>query len=67
MADIADMGATRIEILGDGNIPGYPTPTTAWIDSWHELLQTYGLTATNWFLGLDAAMWRERDLTAEEL
>ena len=25
-ADIADLGATGIEILGEGNIPDYPTP-----------------------------------------
>ena len=25
-ADIADIGATGIEILGEGNIPDYPTP-----------------------------------------
>ena len=36
-ADIADLGATGIEILGEGNLPNYPTPTrpgstpgTAW-------------------------------------
>ena len=25
-ADIADLGATGIEILGEGNLPNYPTP-----------------------------------------
>ena len=32
-ADIADLGATGIEILGEGNLPNYPTPDAAWIDA----------------------------------
>ncbi|MFJ9180628.1 DUF6379 domain-containing protein [Streptomyces sp. NPDC102360] len=66
MADIADLGATGIEILGEGNIPGYPRPDAGWIDTWHRLLDRYGLTATNYGAWVDTAMWRERDLTAEE-
>ena len=37
MADIADMGAMGIEILGEGNVPGYPSPDPAWVDSCHAL------------------------------
>ncbi|SHN39383.1 C-glycoside deglycosidase beta subunit domain-containing protein [Cryptosporangium aurantiacum] len=66
LADVADLGATGIEILGEGNVPGYPDPDPAWIDRWHGLLQTYGLTATNYGSWVDTAMWRDRDLTAEE-
>ena len=65
-ADIADMGAEGIEILGEGNIPNYPTPDAAWIDTWHGLLQEYGLTATNYGSWIDTTMWRDRDLTVEE-
>lgn len=66
MADIADLGATGIEILGEGNIPGYPTPSAGWIDRWHSLLETYGLTATNYGSWVDTTMWLDRALTAEE-
>jgi sugar phosphate isomerase/epimerase len=66
MADIADLGATGIEILGEGNIPGYPHPDPDWIDTWHRLLDRYGLTPTNYGSWVDTAMWRDRDLTAEE-
>lgn len=66
MADIADMGATGIEILGEGNIPGYPAPSPEWVNSWHALLEKYSLTATNYGSWIDTAMWRDRDLTAEE-
>jgi sugar phosphate isomerase/epimerase len=66
VADVADMGAEGIEILGEGNIPNYPTPDAAWIDTWHGLLQEYGLTATNYGSWIDTTMWRDRDLTVEE-
>jgi sugar phosphate isomerase/epimerase len=66
MADIADLGATGIEILGEGNVPGYPDPDPAWIDTWHRLLERYGLTPTNYGSWVDTAMWRDRDLTAGE-
>ncbi|GAA2870289.1 C-glycoside deglycosidase beta subunit domain-containing protein [Paenarthrobacter ilicis] len=66
MADIADMGATGIEILGEGNIPGYPTPDPAWIDHWHAMLERYSLTPTNYGSWIDTAMWHDRDLTEDE-
>ena len=66
LADVADLGATGIEILCEGNIPNYPTPDRAWIDSWHGLLEKYGLTATNYGSWVDTTRWGDRDLTAEE-
>ncbi|GGS23695.1 hypothetical protein GCM10010269_73160 [Streptomyces humidus] len=66
VADIADMGATGIEILGEGNIPGYPSPDPAWVDAWHRLLDTHGITPTNYGSWVDTTLWRDRDLTAEE-
>jgi sugar phosphate isomerase/epimerase len=66
LADVADLGATGIEVLGEGNIPGYPSPDTAWVDHWHGLLERYGLTATNYGSWVDTEMWRDRSLTAEE-
>ncbi|MGY1715004.1 DUF6379 domain-containing protein [Geodermatophilus sp. SYSU D01106] len=66
LADVADLGATGIEILGEGNVPGYPSPDAAWIDTWHGLLARYGLTATNYGSWVDTEMWSDRALTAEE-
>lgn len=66
MAHIADVGATGIEILGEGNIPSYPAPSAAWIDEWHRLLEEHGLEATNYGSWIDSRMWRDRDLTAGE-
>ncbi|WP_204282674.1 DUF6379 domain-containing protein [Goekera deserti] len=65
-ADIADMGATGIEILGEGNLPGYPEPDPAWIDGWHDLVQRYGVTPTNFGCWVDTTRYPGRDLTAEE-
>jgi sugar phosphate isomerase/epimerase len=65
-ADIADIGATGIEILGEGNVPGYPNPDAAWIKTWHGLLDQYGLTPTNYGAWVDTDMWRDRSLTAAE-
>jgi sugar phosphate isomerase/epimerase len=65
-ADIADLGATGIEILGEGNVPNYPAPDAAWINTWHGLLETYGLTATNFGSWVDTTRWHARDLTVEE-
>lgn len=65
-ADIADMGATGIEILGEANVPGYPSPSTAWIDNWHGLLAKYGLTPTNYGAWVDTDMWHNRNLSASE-
>lgn len=66
MAEIADLGATGIEILGEGNVPGYPEPTAAWIDEWHRLLAVYSLTPTNYGSWIDSRMWLDRDLTAKQ-
>ncbi|WP_292899785.1 TIM barrel protein [Microbacterium sp.] len=65
-AEIADLGATGIEILGEGNISHYPTPETAWIDRWHALCAQYGLEPTNYGSWIDSRMWRHRDLTVDE-
>lgn len=66
MAEIADTGATGIEILGEGNIAGYPNPSSAWIDNWKALCEKYRLTPTNYGSWIDSRMWLDRDLTAKE-
>jgi sugar phosphate isomerase/epimerase len=66
MAQIADIGATGIEILGEGHVPNYPEPSTAWIDQWYGLLGKYQLEPTNYGSWIDSSMWRDRDLTADE-
>jgi len=70
LASIADIGATGVEILGEGHVPGYPAPTTAWIDRWFQLLETYKLEPTNYGSWIDTRLHSSgpaaRDLTAQE-
>jgi sugar phosphate isomerase/epimerase len=66
MADIADLGATGIEILTQSSIPNYPDPTDAWINHWQQLLEKYRLTPTDLCSWVDNQMWLDRDLTAIE-
>ncbi|MFT4211818.1 MAG: DUF6379 domain-containing protein [Microbacterium sp.] len=70
LAAVADVGATGVEILGEGHIAGYPEPTTAWIDRWFELLAQYRLEPTNYGSWIDTRLHSSgihaRDLTAAE-
>jgi sugar phosphate isomerase/epimerase len=63
---IADMGATGIEILGEGHVAGYPEPPTAWIDNWFALLEKYKLEPTNYGAWIDTRLRLARTMTAQE-
>jgi sugar phosphate isomerase/epimerase len=62
----ADVGATGIEILGEGHIEGYPRPTTQWIDNWFRLLEKYRLEPTNMCSWVDTRITLTRNLTVAE-
>lgn len=66
MADIADIGVKGIEILGESNVPGYPTPESTWVDHWYALLDRFDLTPTNMCSWVDAVLWRDRELSPKE-
>ena len=66
LADVADMGATDLEILADTHIPGYPTPSTEWVDHWHALLERHALVPTCYSSWLDTRLYRDRALTVDE-
>ena len=63
---IADTGATGIEILGEAQVEGYPNPTTAWVDTWHRLLETHRLEPTNICSWIETRTTLKRSLTVEE-
>lgn len=69
-AHVADVGATGIEILGEGHVANYPEPPTAWIDRWFALLEQYRLEPTNYGSWIDTRLHSSgpnaRDLTAAE-
>lgn len=70
LAGIADIGATGVEILGEGHIPNYPNPSQEWVDDWFRLLDKYGLEPTNYGSWIDTRLHSSgengRDMTVEE-
>jgi sugar phosphate isomerase/epimerase len=66
LADVADMGATGIEILSDTHIAGYPRPTHEWRRNWHKLLERYGLEPTCYSCWIDSRLAPGRVLTVDE-
>jgi sugar phosphate isomerase/epimerase len=70
LAGIADIGATGVEILGEGHIPNYPDPSQEWVDDWFRLLDEYGLEPTNYGSWIDTRLHSSgpngRDMTVEE-
>ncbi|HKU02193.1 MAG TPA: DUF6379 domain-containing protein [Arthrobacter sp.] len=66
LAHVADVGATGVEILGEGHVPGYPEPSPAWIDSWFSLLEKYSLEPTNYGSWIDTRLHPGRSMTAAE-
>lgn len=63
---IADTGATGIEILGEGQIEGYPHPSSQFLDRWFGLLDKYKLEPTNMCSWVDMRITLQRNLTVEE-
>lgn len=63
---IADTGATGIEILGEGQIEGFPNPSTAWLDRWFGLLDRHKLEPTNMCSWVDMRLTLSHYLTVEE-
>lgn len=63
---VADVGATGVEILGEGHVHNYPEPSTSWIDAWFALLEKYSLEATNYGSWIDTRLHPGRALTAVE-
>ena len=66
LADVADMGATDVEILADTHIPGYPNPPSAWVEEWHALLERCGLTPTCYSSWLDTRLRPDRSMRIDE-
>ena len=66
LADVADMGATGIEILADTHIAGYPQPTAEWVERWHRMVDRHGLTPTCYSSWLDTRLRKGRTLTVDE-
>ncbi|MFV2196844.1 C-glycoside deglycosidase beta subunit domain-containing protein [Nocardiopsis sp. LOL_012] len=66
LASIADVGATGVEILGEGHVPGYPEPSAEWIDAWFAGIERHGLEPTNYGSWIDTRLRPGRSMTVEE-
>lgn len=70
LRSIADLGATGVEILGEGHVPNYPDPPQEWVDEWFRLLDRYGLEPTNYGSWIDTRLHSSgeqgRDMTVDE-
>lgn len=65
-ADVADMGATGIEILANTHIENYPYPTDEWVDKWFALCDKYQLEPVEYGHWIDCRVLQDRMLTTEE-
>lgn len=66
MQDMADIGVSGIELLGEANISGYPEPSATWMDNWFKQIEKYRLTPTNLCSWVDNLLWKQRELSDEE-
>ncbi len=66
MAELASIGATGIQLIGEEMVPDYPNPPQAWVDHWHELLGKYRLTPTNLDTFVDIYVGGHRTMSLQE-
>ncbi len=64
--DMQDMDAHGLEILANTHIPGYPTPSEAWIEEWFKLLKKYEIVPVEYGHWIDSRLYAGRELTTEE-
>ena len=64
--DVADLGATGLEILGETHIADYPNPSAAWVDAWFARLEKFALTPTCYGSWVDTRRFGGRPITVEE-
>jgi sugar phosphate isomerase/epimerase len=66
IADIADMGAEGIEILGESHVADYPTPGGRWVDQWFAWMERYQVKPSAYDTFVDSMFYRNRLLTSDE-
>jgi sugar phosphate isomerase/epimerase len=64
--EAAAFGARGIEIIPEQSIPGFPTLTDEFVDTWFGWMETYGTTPVATDLFLDTKRYPDRWLTLEE-
>ena len=65
-ADMYDMGAEGLEILGNSHVEGYPQPTDEWVENWFRLLAKYNLRPVEYGHWVDSRLFPGRELSTQE-
>ena len=66
IADVADLGAEGVEILGESHIPDYPNPSPSWVKQWFAWMDKYHLKPAAYDTFVDTMFYRHRSLTPDE-
>ncbi|MBR2123340.1 MAG: TIM barrel protein [Lachnospiraceae bacterium] len=62
-----DMGATGLEILADGIIPGYPYPSEEWLNKWFGLIKKYDIVPVEYGHWVESRLYPgQREASLEE-
>jgi hypothetical protein len=64
--DMYNMDATGLEILANSHIEGYPNPTDAWLENWHNMMKKYNLSPIEYGCWIDSRLHQGRELTTLE-
>lgn len=66
LADMSSMGAYGLEILANGHVKDYPSPTDEWLENWFSLLNKYGIVPIEYGHWIDSRLHEGRELTTKE-
>jgi sugar phosphate isomerase/epimerase len=66
IADISDMGAEGVEILGEAHIPNYPNPPASFVKQWFDLMARYNTKPAAYDTFVDTMFYHSRNLTTDE-
>ena len=66
IAEVSDMGAEGVEILGETHVPDYPSPSEGWVRQWFGWMEKYGTKPSAYDLFVDTMFYKNRLLTVDE-
>ncbi len=66
IANISDMGAEGVEILGEAHIPNYPNPPASWVKQWFAWMDKYQTKPAAYDTFVDSHFYKDRMLTPDE-
>ncbi|MCM8709977.1 sugar phosphate isomerase/epimerase [Clostridium sp. SYSU_GA19001] len=66
LAEMQDMGARGLEILGNSHVEGYPNPSEEWLENWDKLIEKYDIIPVEYGHWVDSRLYKGRELTTKE-